>query len=51
MRSQFKRQNNSKVFVYAVIIAIILGIGAIVMQDIKVPTEHITKKIEVSLDK
>ncbi|MBR1756924.1 MAG: hypothetical protein IJ738_05120 [Alphaproteobacteria bacterium] len=51
MRSQFKRQTNSKVVVYAVVIAVILGICAVVMQEIKVPAEHITQEIEVDLEK
>ena len=51
MRSQFKRQNNYKVVIYAVIIAVILGIGAVVFQDIDVPTEHMTQDIEVNLEK
>ena len=51
MRSQFKRQTNSKVYVYAVAIALLLGVGAVVMQEIKVPTEHVVQVIEVDLDK
>ena len=51
MRSQFKRQTNSKVYVYAVVIALLLGVGAVVMQEIKVPTEHVVQVIEVDLDK
>jgi hypothetical protein len=51
MRSQFKRQTNSKVYIYAVAIALLLGVGAVVMQEIKVPTEHVVQVIEVDLDK
>lgn len=51
MRKQSFNQNNSKVFIYALIIAVILGVCAIVVQDIKVPTEHVSNDIEVSLEK
>lgn len=51
MKRQSFNQKNSKVVIYALIIAFILGICAIIVQDIKVPTEHISQNIEVNLDK
>jgi low affinity Fe/Cu permease len=51
MRNQFKRQNNTKIIVYAIAIAVILGLGIFVMQDIQVPVEHITQQVEVNLEK
>jgi hypothetical protein len=51
MRNQFKRQTNSKIYIYAMVIALLLGVCAVVMQEIKVPTEHVVQEIEVDLDK
>jgi len=51
MRKTYATTNNSKVFFYAVILAIIFGIGFIVVQDIQVPTEHISQEIDVKLEK
>lgn len=51
MRSSFNKQNNSKLIVYAVIIAIIVGICAVVVQDIKVPAKHVSQEISVKLEK
>ena len=51
-RSQFtSRQANSKIAYYAVALAIVLGIGTVILQDIQVPQEHISQKIEVNLEK
>jgi len=51
MRYSYHKQNNLKIIVYAVILAIVLGIGAVVVQDIQAPTEHVSQKINVSLEK
>ena len=51
MRNPYERQNNTKIIVYAVVIAIIAGIGFIVMQDISVPTEHVSQEIKVKIEK
>ena len=51
MRSSFSKQNNSKLIVYAVIIAVIAGICAVVVQDINVPAKHISQEISVKLEK
>lgn len=51
MRRQSFNQGHSKVWVYALVIALVLGVCLVVVQDIKVPTEHVTKDIEVSLEK
>ena len=44
-------EKNSKVFIYALAIALVLGVCLIVVQDIKVPSEHVSQSIEVVLDK
>lgn len=51
MRSYYSKPKNKKVIIYAVIAAIIVGIGAVVMQDITVPAERITQKIDVNIKK
>lgn len=51
MRSSFSKQNNSKVIVYTIVIAVIIGIFAVVVQDIKVPTKHVSQEISLKLDK
>ena len=51
MRNSYAKQNNSKLILYIVLIAAVLGIAAIVIQDIQIPLEHISQKIEVKLDK
>ena len=51
MRNQFKRQSNSKIIIYAVVLVILLGIIAVILQDIKVPAEHVSQEIEVNLEK
>ena len=51
MRNQLKRQNSTKIIAYAVAIAVILGLGIFILQDIQVPTEHITQQIELDLEK
>lgn len=51
MRKTYSTTNNSKVIFYTVVLAVILGIGFVVVQDIKVPTEHISQEIAVKLEK
>lgn len=51
MRNQFKHQSNTKVIIYAVVLLIMLAIGAVILQDIQVPSEHITQEISVNLEK
>ncbi len=51
MKSYYTKQNNSKIIIYAVALIIILGIGAIVVQDIDVSAEHVSQDIEVKLEK
>jgi hypothetical protein len=51
MRKTYSTTNNSKVIFYAVVLAVILGIGFVVVQDIQVPTEHISQEISVNLEK
>lgn len=51
MKRQSFNQKNSKVFIYALAIAFVLGVCLIVVQDIKVPSEHVSQSIEVVLDK
>lgn len=51
MRYSYQRQSNTKVIFYAVIAAIVCGVAAVVVQDIQAPTEHISKNIEVNLEK
>jgi hypothetical protein len=51
MRSSFSKQNNSKLIIYTIVIAVIVGICAVVVQDIKVPTKHVSQEISVKLEK
>ncbi len=51
MRRQSINQKNSKVFIYALLISLILGVCVVVVQDINVPTTHVSQNIEVKLDK
>ena len=51
MRYSYQRQSNTKIIFYAVAVAVILGITAIVVQDIQAPTEHISKEITVNIQK
>ena len=51
MQISFGKASNSKIIVYAVIIAVIVGIIAVVVQDIKVPTKHTSQEISVKLEK
>ena len=51
MKSYYTKQNNSKIIVYTVLIALIIGIGVIVAQDIQAPTEHVSQDIELQLEK
>ena len=51
MKNYYSNKNNSKIIIYAVLVALVLGAGLIVVQDIKAPTEHISQNIEVKLDK
>ena len=51
MRYSYQRQSNAKVIFYAVAVAVILGIAAVVVLDIQAPTEHISKEIIVKIEK
>ena len=51
MGKQYSFQKKSSVVIYALVIVVILGAGLIAFQDIKVPSEHVSQSIEVSLDK
>jgi len=51
MRYSYQHQSNAKVIFYAVAVAVILGIVAVVVQDIKAPTEHVSKDITVKIEK
>ena len=51
MRDLYGRRNNGKIVFYAIALAVILGIGLIVVQDIQVPTEHVSQPISVNLEK
>lgn len=51
MKYSYRKQSNVKIIVYAVILAIVLGIGAIIVQDIQAPTEHISQEIIVNIEK
>lgn len=51
MRNSYGRQNNSKVIVYAVLLALVIGMGIIVVQDIKVPVEHVSQSVNVNIEK
>lgn len=51
MKYSYRKQSNVKVIVYAVVLALVLGIGAVIVQDIQAPTEHISQEISVNLEK
>ena len=48
--SSYSTQSNVKVVLYAVGLAVVLGIGAIMLQDIQVPTEHVTQEVKVNIE-
>jgi len=51
MKSSYSTSSNKKIVFYAVIAAVILGVGAVMMQDIQPKSEHISQKISVNLNK
>lgn len=51
MRDLYGKHNNSKIVFYAIALAVILGIGLIVVQDIQIPTEHVSQQISINLEK
>ncbi|MBP5215564.1 MAG: hypothetical protein J6039_03295 [Alphaproteobacteria bacterium] len=51
MRSSFAKQNNTKIILWAIILAVICAAGFIVVQEIEVPTEHISQPISVNSEK
>ncbi|MBQ9270888.1 MAG: hypothetical protein IJ218_01310 [Alphaproteobacteria bacterium] len=52
MKSYYNnKKDTSKIIIYAVLAAIFAGICFVVIQDITLPTEHISKPIEVNLQK
>lgn len=51
MKNYYSKQNNSKIIIYAIVLALVIGAGLIVVQDIQAPTEHVSQDVEVKLDK
>ncbi|MBR1600668.1 MAG: hypothetical protein IJ677_03735 [Alphaproteobacteria bacterium] len=51
MKYSYQRQSNTKIIFYAISCILILGIAFVVVQDIQAPTEHISKKISINLEK
>lgn len=51
MRSYYTKSNSPRIVLYAVIIAILAGVGFVALQDITIPTEHVSQKVEVDLKK
>jgi len=51
MRRQSFNQGHSKIIFYALAIACILGICFVIVQDVNIPTKHVSNNIEVTLDK
>ena len=51
MKSYYQKSNNTTIVVYAVVLALLLGIGAVVVQDIEAPTDHVSQPVEVKLEK
>ena len=49
-KSPFARPSNSKPIYYVIGIAVLLGIGVIVLQDIQAPQEHVSQEISINLD-
>ena len=50
LSSSYSRQGNGKIILYAVGLAVILGIGAVLLQDIQLPQEHVSQEIKVNID-
>jgi len=51
MRYSYHKQSNVKIIFYAVGLALIFGIGIVIVQDIQVPSEHVSKEISVNIEK
>ena len=51
MKYSYHKQSNFKIVFYAVGLALIFGIGIIIVQDIQVPSEHISKEISIKIEK
>ena len=51
MRNSYSKRNNSRIIVYTVLLALIIGIGVVAMQDIPAPTEHVSQDVELKLEK
>lgn len=52
MRGYYSNKSgNAKIIVYAVLAAIVAGICFVVVQDITLPTEHVSQEIAVDLKK
>ena len=49
-KSSYTRQNNTKVILYAIGLAVIFGIITVMLQDIQVPTEHVVQDIKVNVE-
>lgn len=50
MRNSYTRPHKNKTFFYAFLIAVILGISVISIQDIDITTQHTTKVIDLNLE-
>lgn len=51
MRSSYSERKNYKVIIYVILLALIVGIGVVVLQDIKVPSDHISQEVPVKVEK
>ena len=51
MRNSYSKQNNSRIIVYTVLLALIIGVGVIAVQDIQISAEHVSQDIELKLEK
>ena len=51
MRRSYRGESRSKIIFYAIALAVLCGIGFVVVQDIQVPTEHVTQEVKVNLEK
>ena len=49
MRNRYVKQNYAKTIFYAVVLALVLAVIVISLQDIQIPTEHVQQEISVNL--
>ena len=50
MRNPYTKSGNGRVIFYAICMAVVVGVAAVVVQDINVPTEHVSQKITLNLE-